>query len=756
MRIALIFPSYTHKIFSENLKIVDEEFCKAPPIILAYVAAILERSGHTVMLLDAKNLRLSKEDALARIKIFKPDILGFRAETYHFHDALDWMGYLKAKLNIPVFAGGINLTLYPKETLVHKEIDFAVLDNGIKSLPRLIEAVENGKDYRAIAGIGFRNEEGSVVLNPSLGNTAEFNDYPMPARHLLPNEVYSSFISQRKNFTIMLASIGCPYSCNFCAIPSQYQARSPESVVKEIEVCCRDFNVREIDFFDAVFFMSKPRSLEMCRQIRKRKFDLEWSCRSRVDLIDDDILPEASKAGCRQIYYGIESADAGVLKAINKRITEERISYAIKLSKKHKIKTMGFFMVGNEGDTEEIVSKNIALAKKLKLDFIQVCRTIPKPGTELDKAMIKAMGRDIWREHVLGEKIIRRLPSIGTVLTEKEKEYLTKKFYLEFYFRLPVIWRRLKELKSLAEFIKYLKAGFKMLKHRSELNASLRTDTSEAEEFLKESLFYLEQARKMKVALVIPTYQERENIAKITAEILTVLPQAKIIIVDDGSCDGTQGIIAELARDNRVNVIARSGRRGLGLSYVNGFKFVLDNLDAEYIFEMDADLSHNPDYIPLFLHYIKYYEVVTGSRFLRRVSIKNRVLWRNIISKSTKWFVNLILGTKLTDVTTGFKCFRRQVLEEIDFNEIKSAGFSFQIEVSYKLLKMGKRIKEIPIVFIEREYGVSKMSYKMLFEGIYIVARLFKQRIAGLIRKTNKKTRLDFTVMEPLESKGEN
>ena len=127
MRVALIFPSYEPKVFSENLKTVDEEFCLAPPIILAYVAAILEKHGHEVLLVDVRALNLSKEGLLQLVRGFRPDILGFRAETYHFHDALDCMKYLKSYLRIPVFTGGVNMGLYPKETLSHDEIDYASL-----------------------------------------------------------------------------------------------------------------------------------------------------------------------------------------------------------------------------------------------------------------------------------------------------------------------------------------------------------------------------------------------------------------------------------------------------------------------------------------------------------------------------------------------------------------------------------------------------------------------------------------------------
>lgn len=740
MRVALIFPPYTHKIFSENLSTIDEEFCLAPPIILAYVAAILEQCGHKVILVDARALNLSKEEALRQIKDFRPDILGFRAETYHFHDALEWIGYLKSELAVPVLAGGINLDLYPKETISHDEIDFGIIGEAIETLPNFVSALENGNDFRRIPGIGYKADDGTVIINPPLDRYVDFNSYPFPARHLLPNERYHSFISQKKNFTIMLTSTGCPFKCTFCAIPSAFRERTPKNVVDEIEVCYRDFNIREIDFFDAVLFLNKPRVLEIFREIKKRGLKIEWSCRSRVDVVNEEILREAAKAGCRQIYYGIESVDLNVLGNIKKDIGPEQVKQAVRWSKKYGIRTMGFFMVGNPGDTVESVRRTIEFAKDLDLDFIQVCRTIAKPGAELDRTMIEQFKRDYWRGHIQGEKIQGRLPTPWSGLTELEAESLTKEFYLQFYFRPKIIWNRISQIKSLKELKRYVKVGWQMLLHKSEICSYLLTDTSEAEKLLAKSSSYLKEARLLKVAVVIPTYNEKDNIEKITSAIFEFLPHADIIIVDDNSPDGTGIIAGRLsAQNSRIHAIHRKGRRGLGFAYRDGFKFVLNDLDSEYIFEMDADFSHNPQYLPIFLHYIQKCELVSGSRFLRRVSIKNRSLWRNVISKTTKWLVNVLMGIKLTDVTGGFKCFRRCLLEKIDLDKMETEGYAFQIEISYTARKIGANIKEIPIFFTERTAGISKMSARILLEGIYLVSKLSLQRIFDAGVKASKR-----------------
>ncbi|MBM3253039.1 MAG: glycosyltransferase, partial [Candidatus Omnitrophica bacterium] len=579
-------------------------------------------------------------------------------------------------------------------------------------------------------------KEGNIIINPPGNKYVDFDSYPFPARHLLPNDKYYSFISQRKNFTIMLTSTGCPFKCTFCAIPTAYRARTPKNVIEEIELCYREFEVREIDFFDAVLFMPRNRILEICRLLKERNLDIEWSARSRVDVVDEEILKEAASAGCRQIYYGIESVEQDILDSINKRIAPEKAMDTIRLSKKYGIRTMGFFMVGNPGETKETVYKTIDFAKKLKLDFIQVCRTIAKPGTELDRSMVETTERDYWREHIKGIKITHRLPTPWSKLSEQDIESLTKKFYISFYFRPSILFNRLFQLQSFGEFKRYIKVGLKMLLQKSELYSHLFTDTSEAEEVLLKSNKYLDEIKKEKVAVVIPTYNEKENIERIVSTICKILPQAHIVIVDDNSPDGTGDIAKQLSNKNsHIYVIRRKGERGLGLSYKEGFKFILNNLDSSYICQMDADFSHNPQYLPTFLHYARDYDLVTGSRFLRRVSIKNRTIWRNFISKSTKYFVNIFTGINLTDVTSGYKCFRRELLEHMDFSRVYSKGYAFQIEMSHLARKSGANIKEIPILFVERYAGSSKMSAKIMLEGLGLVFKLTLSKLKRIFKK---------------------
>ena len=234
----------------------------------------------------------------------------------------------------------------------------------------------------------------------------------------------------------------------------------------------------------------------------------------------------------------------------------------------------------------------------------------------------------------------------------------------------------------------------------------------------------------MKCMIIIPTYNEKENLPLIISRIRQVGPEFYITIVDDNSPDGTGKLADELAqRDSRIHVIHREGKLGLGTAYVAGFKYALPE-GADYIFEMDADLSHDPAYLPEMLEKIKSYDLVLGSRYLHGVRVNNWAFRRLLLSKLANLYVQFVGKLPIEDATGGFKCFRRQVLEAINLDKIHSDGYCFQIEMTYLAYRRGFKICEIPIVFYERQGGFSKMSRNIVREAFWLVIKL---RL-GLIR----------------------
>ena len=228
----------------------------------------------------------------------------------------------------------------------------------------------------------------------------------------------------------------------------------------------------------------------------------------------------------------------------------------------------------------------------------------------------------------------------------------------------------------------------------------------------------------MKAFVVVPTYNERDNIEKLLAEILIQDQGIEALVVDDNSPDGTGELVDSLVRGNsRLHVLHRPAKLGLGSAYREGFRFALDN-GAEYILEMDADFSHDPSMIPIFLEKMENYDLVIGSRYLNGVSVVNWPLRRLMLSCFANAYTRVITGLRISDCTGGFKCFRREVLEAIDLDRIESDGYSFQIEMNFRCAERGFRIAEIPIIFIDRHAGSSKMSKKIVHEAVIIVWKL--------------------------------
>jgi dolichol-phosphate mannosyltransferase len=224
-----------------------------------------------------------------------------------------------------------------------------------------------------------------------------------------------------------------------------------------------------------------------------------------------------------------------------------------------------------------------------------------------------------------------------------------------------------------------------------------------------------------KALIIFPTYNEKENIERITGAVLAQDERIHVLIVDDNSPDGTGQIADRMAANNpRINVLHREKKSGLGTAYIHGFKWAIAH-NFDYIFEMDADFSHSPDYLPDFLEAIEGHDVVLGSRYISGVNVVNWPMSRLLLSYYANAYSRIVTGLPVRDATGGFKCFRREVLEALNLDAVKSNGYTFQIEMSMRAWVRGFRIKEIPIVFTDRQQGASKMSKKIVREAIWMV-----------------------------------
>ena len=236
--------------------------------------------------------------------------------------------------------------------------------------------------------------------------------------------------------------------------------------------------------------------------------------------------------------------------------------------------------------------------------------------------------------------------------------------------------------------------------------------------------------------VIIPTYNEIENIRAIIRAVTSLEKPLDVLIIDDGSPDGTADAVKELMQtelQGRLHLIERKGKLGLGTAYICGFKWAIEH-GYDYIFEMDADFSHNPNDLPRLYAacHDEGFDVAVGSRYITGVNVVNWPIGRVLMSYYASAYVRTILGISLRDTTAGFVCYRREVLETIDLDKIRFKGYAFQIEMKYSAIRLGFKIKEVPVIFVNRELGTSKMSGGIFSEALFGVIRL---RLANITRR---------------------
>ena len=462
LKLALVYPPYGPVRNEPGIRTVKENYGIFPSLSLLYVAGILERAGCEVLFLDAHAEDLDLDQTVVRLKQFGPDYVAYTLTTYLFFQTMDWVRAIRAEVDVPVITGGVHMSIYPQETLAYHAVDYGVTHEAEVALPKLLEALVTGSDLSQIRGITYRQPDDTVVVTPKAADV-DVNAAPFPARHLLDNSIYYSFISKYKNFSCFITSRGCPYKCIFCEQGSKpFRARTPMNVCDELEICVKEQGIRELDFFDSSFTIRKDRVIAICDEIQRRKLDIIWAARTRVDCITDDVLAAMQRAGCTRIYYGIESGNREVLATLKKSTSMDMYRDVISRTRKHGIHTFGYFMVGNPYEDDATVRQTIRLALSLDLDYAQFSKVTPMPATEMYTLLVKETGRDYWREHI-EQGIDEDIPRPLCNMTDAEIQRWTRLAYLRFYYRPRYVARALSRMKSPEEFARSARTAIQML-----------------------------------------------------------------------------------------------------------------------------------------------------------------------------------------------------------------------------------------------------------------------------------------------------
>ena len=358
-----------------------------------------------------------------------------------------------------IIARGHFPRLYPKETILNNHVDIALTGKGFNSICDVVEALEKKRELKTINGIIYR-QGGSTIETPEEG-LFDFNAIPFPARELLDNDFYTTALTKHGRFTTLTTSIGCPFSCTYCVDRHiTYQERSIENTIAEIEQCINKFGIKEITFLDSTFSLNKQRCMGLCDEIIKRKLKFRWAIRTRPDMVDDELLKMFSHAGCISIHYGIESGDPEILYNVNRKIKPEQIRSAVELTAKRKMEILGFFMIGNSGETTDSIKRTISLAQSLPLDFAQFNIAFPVPQSSIFEDSKQQLKKDIWLASYKGEIITREMcKPQNTDLSPEELTYWTNRAYKSFYLRT----KQLRKLATSKYLLHIILQQFKLL-----------------------------------------------------------------------------------------------------------------------------------------------------------------------------------------------------------------------------------------------------------------------------------------------------
>ena len=443
MRILLAIPPDVH-----HLEIYRVAKMNAPPLGLAWIAAVLERAGHKVKILDSPTLRLTLDRFLREVKSWKPDLVGLSLLTPLAPKGYKAIKALKEECGeIPVVAGGIHPTFMYEEALDHGA-DVVVRGEGEYTSLELVEVIEKrGLDeeaLRKVRGIAFRSRSGETVVTEPRPFIENLDDLPWPARHLLPMDRYT-LLGKPIRVAHVMAGRGCPYGCSYCTTSyfwgRRLRLRSARSVAEEIEHVVDEYKAEYVVFADDELTVSKKFVRELLGELKSRGLDLQFACGSRVDHLDRELLKSLIDSGCVCLYLGVESASQATLDKIGKRITVEQAVRAFRMIRELGGFAVGSFILGFPWETVEDMKRTIEFAVKLDPDYAQFTALTPYPGTPLfDFASENGLIVDWNWEHYTTLRPVMK----GFCFTVEMLGRMLKYAYRKFYLRLGFVWREMR------------------------------------------------------------------------------------------------------------------------------------------------------------------------------------------------------------------------------------------------------------------------------------------------------------------------
>ncbi len=469
MKVLLINPPSLNELTGNNPEIIESSRGCNPPLGLLLIAGyLLDNTNHDVNVLDCQVEGLDYSNLEQRIRQFEFDIVGITTMTFTVIDVIETIKLIKnVSPQAKIVLGGPHVSLFPNETMNLEGVDYLVLGEGEITFAKFLYCIENGIDLKSVNGLVYKAKDNSIVHTGPPEIIDDLDELSFPARHLTPYREYSSLLAKRLPITTMITSRGCPFKCSFCHRPhlgKKFRAMSAQKVVEEFEETIK-LGIHEFLIYDDTFTVNQNRVKDICNLVIEKKMDIGFDIRARVDTLNEELLSLLRKAGCRGIHYGIEAGTEKVLKVLRKEITIEKAKKILDMTRKYKIQTLGYFMIGAPTETLEDIYETFRVAKWLNPDLIHLTIFTPFPGTflyqdGLKKGIIK---RDYWREFANNPTEEFSPPFWEENISKDELKKLIVEGYKSFYLRPSTIIRKIASLKSFGEFKRKAKAGLKVL-----------------------------------------------------------------------------------------------------------------------------------------------------------------------------------------------------------------------------------------------------------------------------------------------------
>ncbi|MDO8623507.1 MAG: radical SAM protein [archaeon] len=461
MKVLLIIPPVTLK---ERYGKFSDIGTLYPPLGLAYLAAYAEKEGHEVKIIDSEAEGYGYEEIIKIASEFKPQVVGMQTYCTNMNRVYKVAENLKNIMDIKVVLGGAQATLEPERLISNKYVDVVVYGEGEKTFANLLNALDKKNSLNKIEGIVYK-QKGKVIKNKPQSLIKNLDEIPLPARHLLPMEKYHSAANLRGKRTLnIMTSRGCPYRCAYCAgsliFGKTFRFSSTDRVIEEMKLLRDKYHADDVQFFDETFTVNRERVIELCDKMIKENINIEWSCYTRVNLVDGELLRKMKQAGCYLIFYGVESGVQRLLNLIQKDITLEQAENAIKMTHEEGIETWASLILGLPSETKEESIQTIKFAIKLNPTFVQFPIATPFPGTKLyNLALENGTIKDDWDNFMSWDQIV----FVSNGRTEEELKETVKSAYKKFYLRPGYIFKRMISLSHLppSKFIAVTKSAFK-------------------------------------------------------------------------------------------------------------------------------------------------------------------------------------------------------------------------------------------------------------------------------------------------------